>query len=301
MEVGVSLVDPRLATHRLTALASEAEKLGFASLWTNESTAREAFVTLAGWGQATVKARLGTGVCPIYTRPPLTAAMAAATLAEAVGAERVVLGIGAGHATIGRSFGNDRISGLAGVEEYLTVVKDLLAGKAVDHHGEHIHLEGARLGLTVAGDIPAVLAALGPRMLELAANAADGVLLNWLGPDSLALAAQRLRDWTGARPFRIAAYVRVACHRDRSQAQAALAAELASYMRLPDYRAHMERQGLDPSDVDPEAVGIAGDPDHVRERLLDYGHAAIDELVVRPVPVGDAGAAAAVVAAAPLT
>ena len=80
-----------------------------------------------------------------------------------------------------------------------------------------------------------------------------------------------------------------------------MAAELASYMRLPDYRAHMKRQGLDPSEVDPEAVGIAGDPDHVRERLLDYGHAAIDELVVRPVPVGDAGAAAAVVAAAPLT
>ena len=100
-------------------------------------------------------------------------------------------------------------------------------------------------------------------------------------------------------PFRIAAYVRVACDPDGSRARSALADELASYLRLPDYRAHLERQGFDPSAVDPESVGIAGDPDR-------WGSGSgivtlpIDELVVRPVPVGEAGVAAAVAATAPL-
>jgi 5,10-methylenetetrahydromethanopterin reductase len=299
MDVGVSLVDPTMASTELTALAAEAERLGFASLWTNESTAREAFVTLAGWGHATANARLGTGVCPIYNRPPLTAAMAAATLAESVGRGRVVLGIGAGHPVIGRQFGIDRHFGVAGVEEYLTVVKSLLAGGTVDHHGEQIHLEGARLALSKAVELPVVLAALGPRMLELAVRSADGVLLNWSSPDALAATAQALRESRGDDPFRIAAYVRVACDADASRARAALADELASYLRLPDYRAHLTRQGFDPSTVDPGSVGIAGNPDQVRDRLDGYGHAAIDELVVRPVPVGTAGVAAAVAATAP--
>ncbi len=300
MDLGVSLVDPKLAPSDLTRVAVEAERLGFASLWTNESTGRDAFVTLTGWGHATSKTRLGTGVCPIYNRPPLTAAMAAATLAESVGSRRVVLGIGAGHSALGRQFGNDRISGVAGVEEYLTVVKDLLSGETVEYHGEHIHIDGARLGLPATGEIPVVVAALGPLMAGVAARSADGVLLNWSSPDQLTATAQELRAKVGKRPFRISAYVRVACHPDGSKARDALAAELASYLRLPDYRSHMARQGFDPSAVDPGAVGIAGDPDGVRERLEEYRHLPIDELVVRPVPVGDAGVGAAVAAVAPL-
>ena len=62
----------------------------------------------------------------------------------------------------------------------------------------------------------------------------------------------------------------------------------------------MERQGFDPSAVDPDAVGIAGDPETVGQRLEEYRHLPIDELVVRPVPVGEAGVAAAVAATAPL-
>ena len=83
--------------------------------------------------------------------------------------------------------------------------------------------------------------------------------------------------------------------------EAALAAELASVPPSPRLSQPTWR-GRDstPRRWTPESVGIAGDPDRVRERLLDYGHAAIDELVVRPVPVGDAGVAAAVVATAPL-
>ena len=219
MDLGVSLVEPTLASSELNRLAVEAERLGFTSLWTNESTAREAFVTLAGWGQATSRARLGTGVCPIYNRPPLTAAMAAATLADSVGAGRVVLGIGAGHPALGRQFGNGRVMGVAGVEEYLIVVRELLTGKTVEHHGEHIHLEDARLGLSISGAIPVVLAALGPRMAGLAARSADGVLLNWSGPEWLTAAARELRASAGERSFRIAAYVRVACHPRRRQGE----------------------------------------------------------------------------------
>ena len=206
MDVGVSLVDPKLASSELTASLSR--RRGSVSPLSGPTSrrAREAFVTLTGWGHATANGPARHRVCPIYNSPPLTAAMAAATLAESVGRGRVVLGIGAGHPVIGRQFGNDRLSGVAGVEEYLTVVKSLLAGETVEHHGEHIHLDGARLALSTAVEMPVVLAALGPRMLGLAARSADGVLLNWSGPDALAATAQALREWremvlSGSRPM----------------------------------------------------------------------------------------------------
>ena len=53
MELGVSLVDPGLSAGRLTEIAARAEQLGYSAAWTNESTAREAFSTLAAWAAAT--------------------------------------------------------------------------------------------------------------------------------------------------------------------------------------------------------------------------------------------------------
>ena len=181
------------------------------------------------------------------------------------------------------------------------MVKELLAGEdGGTSRRAHPPRRTPGWALQSAVPSPVVLAALGPRMAGLAARSADGVLLNWSGPEWLTTTARELRASAGERSFRIAAYVRVACHPDGAKARSALAGELASYLRLPDYRAHMERQGFDPSAVDPDAVGIAGDPETVGQRLEEYRHLPIDELVVRPVPVGEAGVAAAVAATAPL-
>lgn len=307
MRLAVSLVDPDTSFSELVDLAERAEELGYDSLWTNESAAREAFVTLTAWAGRTRRAVLATGVVPVYVRPPLTAAMAAATLSQAAGPERVVLGVGAGHPAMGRTFfGSGPGSPLAAVGDYVTTVRRLLRGERLSGDDG----DGARLAIRPSGEVPVVVAALGPRMVEVAAAVGDGVLLNWISPAALAAAAGELRAAAGQRPFRIAAYVRVAVDPDPARAAEALRRELAGYLRLPAYRRHLARQGHGDAAAtvaeawerhgEAEAVaalpfevvdelGVAGDA-QVCRRLLDrYGDSGVDELVVRPVPVGDGG------------
>ena len=167
METGVSLVDPRLSSRRLTEVVVRAEQLGYHAAWTNESVAREAFSTLAAWAAATTRIRLATGVLPVYVRSPMAAAMGAASIAAAAGPARMVLGIGAGHPVMARRyFGFDLSSPLQAVSDYLKIVSGLRHGARMTHHGPVFSVEGARLGLMPAGPLWTVVGAMGPRMLE---------------------------------------------------------------------------------------------------------------------------------------
>lgn len=303
MELGVSLVDPRLSSRKLTEIVVRAEQLGYRGAWTNESVAREAFSTLATWAAATSRIRLATGVLPVYVRSPMAAAMGAATIAALAGPARMVLGIGAGHPVMAsRYFGFDLSSPLEAVSDYLKIIGGLRHGKRITHHGKVFSVEGARLGLLPPGPLFTVVGAMGPRMLDLAARNADGVLLNWSSAPNLRSTAEGLRQSDrGASFFHIAAYVRVAVSSDADAARRALTAELGQYLRLPAYRRHVESQGLDPGDVSHAAthLGIAGDPAECRAALDAYRSTGLDELVIRPVPVGDEGIEAAVEAMAP--
>ena len=233
----------------------------------------------------------------------MAAVMGAATVAMAAGPGRMVLGIGSGHPVLARRyFGFDLSSPLEAVSDYLKIIRELRHGRKVTHRGKIFSVEGARLGLLPAGPIWTVVGAVGPRMLELAVREADGVLLNWSTTSHLSATVERLRRFDrGAAFFHIAAYVRVAVSSDPKAAREALAKELGQYLRLPAYRRHVEKQGLDPDDVCGAAnrLGIAGDPSQCRAALDSYLSSGLDELVIRPVPVGEEGIAAAVEAMAP--
>ncbi|MXX45865.1 MAG: LLM class flavin-dependent oxidoreductase [Acidimicrobiia bacterium] len=303
MELGVSLVDPGLSAGRLTEIAARAEQLGYSAAWTNESTAREAFSTLAGWATATSRIRLATGVLPVYVRSPVAAAMGAATISAIAGPGRMVLGIGAGHPVAARRFFNfDLSSPLDAVSDYLKIVGELRNGRKVTHHGRFFSVEGARLGLLPSGPVWTVVGAMGPRMLELAVREADGVLLNWCSAAHLRATTEWLRGLgRGASFFHIAAYVRVAVSSDPDEARRALAEELGHYLRLGFYRRHVEKQGLDPDDLRGAAahLGIAGTAEECRAQLDSYRSVGLDELIVRPVPVTEGGLEPAVEVMAP--
>jgi alkanesulfonate monooxygenase SsuD/methylene tetrahydromethanopterin reductase-like flavin-dependent oxidoreductase (luciferase family) len=303
MELGVSLVDPGLPSKQLTDIVVRAEQLGYRAAWTNESVAREAFSTLAAWAAATSRIRLATGVIPVYVRSPMAAVMGASTVAAAAGPGRMVLGIGSGHPVMARRyFGFDLASPLEAVADYLEIVTELRHGRRVTHHGKVFSVEGAKLGTLVAGPLWTVVGAMGPRMLDLAVREADGVLLNWSTASHLrSVASQIRRNDKGSSFFHVAAYVRVAVSSDRQAARQALAGELKQYLRLPAYRNHVYKQGLDPDDVEGTArhLGIAGDAEECRAALDTYFGSGLDELVVRPVPVGDEGIQNAVEAMAP--
>src|SRR6184192_1908125 len=157
--------------------AQEAERLGYESVWvTQMPDARDAAVLLAAYAAATQWVRLGTGVLPIYTRHPTAMAQMAATLDEVSGG-RFILGMGISHkVTVETMWGLKIEKPVEAMREYLTIVRTSLRDGGCSFEGSHFT---ARWSYSAPRrpDLPIMISALNPRMLELAGEMADGVVL----------------------------------------------------------------------------------------------------------------------------
>lgn len=296
-------------------LAVEVEEAGFASLWTNEATGRDSLLLCQAWAAVTETLEVGIGVVPLWTRSASQLAMAAATLQEVSGG-RFRLGLGVSHpATMGPWHGAEYRKPLTAARETLEVLRTLGEGGTSSLAGEVVRSEHFRLGITPTPPrTPVYLAAMGPRMLELAGTAGDGVLLNWSGADEVARAAGAVRDSARAAgrdeaDVPIATYVRVAVDPDRDHARRALARQIGQYAALPAYASHFQRQGFGQAVVDVKAAHKAGGAEAVADALDDdvllalgwygtpeddpaaalgaYADAGLDHLIARVVVTGD--------------
>lgn len=319
MDTGIGLSED-LPLQAQQDLARATEAAGLRSLWTNEATGRDALLVCQAWAAATTTLEVGIGVVPIWTRSPAQLAMAAATLQE-VSAGRFLLGLGVSHpATMGPWHDAEVRRPRTAAEDTLRIVRTLTAGDPVDHDGVR---SSTRFRLRISPTPPPArtyLAAMGPRMLELAGRVADGVLLNWSSPSEVARAVGHVRDAAEAADrdpasVETATYVRVAVDADVDAARSALAREVGSYCALPAYAAHFERQGFGdavaavkaayrdggagavPAAIPDEVLaqlGWWGTPeDDPGTALAAYDDAGLDHLVARVVVVGDDAATSA--------
>jgi alkanesulfonate monooxygenase SsuD/methylene tetrahydromethanopterin reductase-like flavin-dependent oxidoreductase (luciferase family) len=241
MIIGVGL-DTRLGLpfDQLREAAREAERLGFGSVWTPAGGVPDSFHTCAAWSQDTAL-RSGISVVPgprLWT--PLSLAVQAATLAQ-LSSGRFVLGIGTGG--YGRAFWESvglPDKPIAVMREYVTATRELLAGRTVTA-GPVLGRDGApawprfaSLGIEDLPPAPVYLAALGPQMLRLAGETADGALLNWATPERIAASRERL-DEGSARAGRapgsvpMTMYIRVCIDEDEAAARRAFGAQVLGY------------------------------------------------------------------------
>ena len=255
MMIGVGL-DARLGLpfDQLRAAAREAERLRFESLWTPAGGVPDSFHVCAAWSHDT-SLRTGISVVPAARMwTPLSLAAQAATVAQ-LSSGRFVLGLGTGGygpafwASVGLP---DRPISI--MRAYVTEVRALLAGQRVTAgqitdraglaHGAPGWPQSASLGLDGLPQAPVYLAALGPQMLRLAGQTADGALLNWATPERIAVsrlaidagAARAGRD-PGAVPMTM--YIRVCIDDDVAAARQAFGTQVLGYA--------MGRPGLPPS------------------------------------------------------
>src|SRR5690348_4799621 len=164
-------------------VAREADELDYASVWVAEANAAEAMALLGAITQAAPRIGVGTGVVALQLRTPPLHAMAAATLQQLAGDRAVYLGIGiSSPAVAGQWHGagyTDRP--IAQVREFVTLLRECLAGDAVTFEGDFYTVKRFRLGVRLGDTRPKIfVAALNEQMLRLAGAIADGVLLNYL-------------------------------------------------------------------------------------------------------------------------
>ncbi len=168
--------------------AAYAEDRGFDAVWQAESRlVREATVPLAAYAARTERIGLGSGVSDIWSRNPARLAATFSTLDD-LAPGRVRCGLGAWWDPLATKVGIVRRHPLEVMREVVTVVRALLANETVTFHGEWVHLTGVELDYVYQErrpkDVPVYIGATGDKMLELAGEIADGVVLNYLvSPD----------------------------------------------------------------------------------------------------------------------
>ncbi len=166
------------------AIAAYAEQKGFSAIWQAESRlVREATVPMAAYLASTERISVGSGVVNNWTRNPALLASTFSTLDD-LAPGRVMLGIGAWWDPLARKVGIHRNRPLQAMRETVEAVRALLTCEPVTYHGEVVHLDGAQLDYVHSErrpkQVPIYIGATGMKMMELAGEIADGVLLNYL-------------------------------------------------------------------------------------------------------------------------
>ena len=227
-----------------------AEQLGYHSVYTTHVAGRDSLTVLAAYAEATETIKVGTGVLPIYSRSPVATAQQAVTIDEISGG-RLTLGIGVSHqVTVENWFGSHIGKPVAEMRDYVAVLRAIMRDEdppASERFPTRFHF----LGVKPREDLPIDLAGLSPKMLELAGEVADGVILWLCNPDYIRdvvvphVREGRRKAGLGLDGFDIVAAIPTAVTEEVDGARATLRADLAPYFLLPFYRAMIERSGYD--------------------------------------------------------
>jgi 5,10-methylenetetrahydromethanopterin reductase len=277
--------------------ARAAERAGFDTAFVSHHyNNRDQFAALTAMAAATDRIDLGPGVANPYETHPVTLASRMATLDE-YSDGRGVFGLGAGDASTLANLGVERDSPLRRVLESMRVARRLWDGERVDHDGT-FQATDAALNYE-PGPIPVYVGAQGPHMTRMAAKHADGVLYNGAHSRDYEWASERVAEGLAERPdergdFDFAAYAIVSVDDDGAAAREAArfptafvvgsapppvldrhgidherAGEVGEAVEAGEFR---EAAGL-VTEAMLDAFCIAGDPDHVADRVdavLEY-------------------------------
>jgi 5,10-methylenetetrahydromethanopterin reductase len=183
-----------LADTPVASLADRAGRLeaaGFDQLWlADERLLRNVYVSLAAMAAGTQSCLVGPSVTNPYTRHPALTAAAIATVDELSGG-RAVLALGAGGGL--EQFGIERVNPVGALREATEIIRSLTAGEKVNFSGRHFTVNGAQLNFGWRRQVPVYIAARGPKILELAGEVADGVIIGGFAqPAGLAYALDRV-------------------------------------------------------------------------------------------------------------
>ena len=247
------------------SFAKAVEELGYSRLWIGETFGRDPFALAAHIGAVTSTLGLASGIANVYNRHAGVMKQGAYTVAEQTGG-RFTLGLGVSSPVI--------VQKMRGIpyDKPLSFMRSYLDA-----------MEAARYTAVPPPDpVPVVLAALGPRMLELAAERTDGAHPYNTTPEHTAFA----RSVMGP-DAQLCVEQKVMLTTDAEQARATGGKVMKFYARAPGYRDCWKRLGFDDDDIDGlsdrfvDAMVAWGDVDTIERRLAEHADAGATEVCVQ--------------------
>jgi F420-dependent oxidoreductase-like protein len=282
MDIGIAVGDVRgpAGFAELVDQVQTAADSGFRTAWASQAFGWDPLVALGAVGRVP-GIGLGTAVLPTPQRHPLVLASQALSVQAAVG-NRLTLGIGAGIAAmVTTMFGLPGDRPARRMREYLTVLQPLLRGENVDHRGETITAVGA-VGVPGAEPPSVLLAALGPAMLALAGELADGTITWMTGPrtlgDHVVPTITKSADAHRRDAPRIVAGLLTCVTDDEDAVRERVAARFAMAGQVPEYRAMLDREGV----AGPADVVVVGDEGSVARQIGRLRDAGATEFMAAP-------------------
>jgi probable F420-dependent oxidoreductase len=247
---------------------AEIEELGYGAVWFSEATGRESLTQSGLLLAATSRIVVATGIANIYGRDPFSMAAAQKTLSEAY-PNRFILGLGVSHIPL--------VEGLRG-HKY----KKPIAAMSAYLDG----MDAARYDSVAPASTCRVLAALGPRMLELASRRTAGAHPYNVPPEHTSMARQAMGEESLLCPEQA-----VVLETDPAKARATARKFLEIYLRLPNYTNNFLRLGFSAHDIADggsdrlvDSIVAWGDLVSVRERIRAHLDAGADHVCIQALP-----------------
>lgn len=255
----------RQPASRVREAGAELEKLGYGAIWFSEGLGREAFTQAALLLAGTSRILVATGIANIYGRDPFTMAAGQKTLSEAY-PNRFLLGLGVSHIPLVEELrGHSYEKPVAKMSTYLDAMDD------------------APYESVTPASTSRVIAALGPRMLQLAAKRADGAHPYNVSPEHTATARQVL----GTGPL-LCPEQAVVLETNPAKARDIARKFLKLYLTLPNYTNNFLRLGFSSDDCKNggsdrlvDAIVAWGDLDEIRNRIRAHQSAGADHVCIQ--------------------
>jgi probable F420-dependent oxidoreductase len=249
-------------------LARRVESLGYDALWIPEAVGRHPFAHAAWLLANTQRLIVATGIANLYARDAHASAAARNTLAEQ-SSGRFLLGLGVSHAPF--------VEGVRGhrYEKPVATMRTYL--EAMD--------KAPYAAVPPAETPPTVIAALGPRMLKLAAERTRGAHPYLVPPEHTAQA----REILGPGPW-LCTEQKVLLETNASRAREVARKAAAIYLNLPSYRNNLKRLGYTDADLDGggsdrliDAVVAWGDEKTIADRIQAHRDAGASYVCIQPL------------------
>jgi probable F420-dependent oxidoreductase len=250
-------------------VAAEIEEMGYGAIWIPEMVGRESFVNSTMLLSGTERIVVATGIAGIYSRDPLSANSALNTITEAF-PERFLMGLGVSHQVM--------VEGIRG-HDYTKPYSKMVA-----------YLDGMDAGMFTASPPTTpthrALAALGPRMLRLAAERTDGAHPYFIPVEHTAFARETMGPDAGLYPEQA-----VCLESDATRAREIARAHMSTYLTLPNYTNNLKRFGWTDDDLADggsdalvDAIVAWGDEAAIAGRVAAHHAAGADHVCIQVLP-----------------
>jgi probable F420-dependent oxidoreductase len=262
--LGVFAITDSMTGSQIGGFARKIEKLGYSALWFPEAFGRDPFALAVHMLTVTDRLVVGTGIANVWKREPVTMIGAARTIAELF-PDRFILGIGVSHGPMMAQLGIKYAKPLSYMREYLAKLKS-----------------APYTAPRPKSDPPILIAALMPKMLQLAASETNGTFPVYITPEQTA----RMRAAMGPDKWICVQQVAM-LEKDAGKARRAARAVIAFYLGLANYLQSLRSIGFDESDFADggsdrlvDAMIAWGDEQALRERIAEHYRAGATHVCV---------------------